>query len=167
MKTNVVQYDEETPAKEIYRFLARASVPRMVVVHDGRPTGVVSRATLLRWLRNWATARRPGSAHPDTAAGRGARAGILRATDAGNRCLATLRARRQTPGRGHRVRRRGRSHATRRSRRTKSSPTAAATIACKRPSSRCATGRAGVAPGVHLDQAGFRRTAAAGLRNGL
>ena len=51
MKTNVVQYEEHTPVKEIFRFLSRASVPRVVVVHQNRPTGVISRATLLRWLR--------------------------------------------------------------------------------------------------------------------
>ncbi len=51
--TNVVQYDENTPAKEVLGFLSRASVPRVVVVKGSRPTGVISRATMLRWLRNW------------------------------------------------------------------------------------------------------------------
>jgi diguanylate cyclase (GGDEF)-like protein len=58
MKSIFIQYNENTPAKEIFRFLSRASVPRVVVVNDSRPTGVVSRATLLHWLRNWANSHR-------------------------------------------------------------------------------------------------------------
>jgi two-component system, cell cycle response regulator len=81
MKTNVVQYDEGTPAKTVFQFLARASVPRVVVVRDGRPTGVISRATLLRWLRNWSATHRQS----EVVAGTNAmpRVGVLKAADAG------------------------------------------------------------------------------------
>ncbi|MGM0489105.1 MAG: diguanylate cyclase [Planctomycetota bacterium] len=53
MGTDVVCYDEETPLEEVYQFLSRVSVPRVVVTNRGRPTGVISRGTLLRWFRNW------------------------------------------------------------------------------------------------------------------
>jgi CBS-domain-containing membrane protein len=53
MKPDVVCYDEDTPVERVYQFLSRVSVPRIVVVDQGRPTGVISRATLLRWFRNW------------------------------------------------------------------------------------------------------------------
>ena len=60
MNKDVVCYEESTPLEQVYRFLARVSIPRVVVVNSGRPTGVISRATLLRWFRNWM------EAHPDT-----------------------------------------------------------------------------------------------------
>lgn len=53
MRTDVVCYDEQTPLEELYRFLSRVSIPRVVVTERGRPTGVISRSTLLRWFRNW------------------------------------------------------------------------------------------------------------------
>jgi two-component system, cell cycle response regulator len=52
MKTNVVCYDEETPAITLYDFLCRVTIRRVVIVKQGVPTGVVSRAGLLRWLTN-------------------------------------------------------------------------------------------------------------------
>lgn len=55
MKTSVVSYGETTPAHEIYQFLCRVSIRRVVIVDEGRPTGVVSRDSLLRWFRNWIT----------------------------------------------------------------------------------------------------------------
>jgi len=57
MRTDVVCYEEDTPLEEVYQFLSRVSVPRIVVVHGGKPTGVISRATLLRWFRNWMATR--------------------------------------------------------------------------------------------------------------
>ncbi len=91
LRGNVIQYDEETPAKEVLRFLARASVPRVVVVREGRPTGVISRATLLRWLRHWAGVHCPeGQTVHRTAPAR--HAGILRAADAATARLAALRS---------------------------------------------------------------------------
>lgn len=67
MRTDVVCYDEDTPVEQVYQFLSRVSVPRIVVVDQGRPTGVISRATLLRWIRNWvATHEEAGSGDPWT-----------------------------------------------------------------------------------------------------
>jgi diguanylate cyclase (GGDEF)-like protein len=53
MKTNVVCYEETATAKEILDFLGRVSIRRIVVVQDGRPTGIIDRGGLVRWIRNW------------------------------------------------------------------------------------------------------------------
>lgn len=52
MKTNVVWYDENAPVLAIYEFLCRVSIRSVVIMLDGRPTGVVSRTSLLRWVSN-------------------------------------------------------------------------------------------------------------------
>ena len=52
MKPNVITYEEDTPVRTIYEFLCRVSIRRVVIVKGGRPTGSISRATLLRWFRN-------------------------------------------------------------------------------------------------------------------
>ena len=52
MKPNVICYEENTPIRTIYEFLCRVSIRRVVIVDDGRPTGAISRGTLLRWCRN-------------------------------------------------------------------------------------------------------------------
>ncbi|MCC9604378.1 response regulator [Blastopirellula sp. JC732] len=50
MSSDVVYFQEDDSAEAIYNFLMRASIRRVVVVSDGRPTGVVSRGSLLRWF---------------------------------------------------------------------------------------------------------------------
>lgn len=62
MKPNVVTYDEETPVKKIYDFLCRVSIRRVLITRDGRPTGVVGRADLLRWFHYWLQLNRDVSA---------------------------------------------------------------------------------------------------------
>lgn len=52
MKPNVICYDEDTPIRTIYEFLCRVSIRRVVISKDGRPTGTISRGTLLRWFKN-------------------------------------------------------------------------------------------------------------------
>ena len=52
MKPNVICYEEDAPIKAIYEFLCRVSIRRVVIAKDNRPTGTISRATLLRWFRN-------------------------------------------------------------------------------------------------------------------
>jgi signal-transduction protein with cAMP-binding, CBS, and nucleotidyltransferase domain len=91
MKTNVVQYDEHAPIKEIFQFLSRASVPRVVVVNQGQPTGVISRATLLRWLRNWAAVHHQSEPGVNTVSVSSRHAGILQAADAAGDRLDALR----------------------------------------------------------------------------
>ncbi len=52
MKPNVITYEEDTPIRVIYEFLCRVSIRRVVIAKEGRPTGTISRGTLLRWFRN-------------------------------------------------------------------------------------------------------------------
>jgi diguanylate cyclase (GGDEF)-like protein len=57
MRKSVVAYEEDTPAHVIYEFLCRVAIRSVIVVKDGRPTGVISRASLLRWFTNALVAR--------------------------------------------------------------------------------------------------------------
>lgn len=50
MSCDVVYFQEEESAERIFSFLTRASIRRIIVVRDGKPTGVISRGSLLRWL---------------------------------------------------------------------------------------------------------------------
>lgn len=52
MRCNVVCYEENTPVLLIYEFLCRVSIRGVVIVRDGRPVGMISRASLLRWFTN-------------------------------------------------------------------------------------------------------------------
>lgn len=52
MKTNVVCYEEETPALSIYEFLCRVTLRAAVIVKDGAPTGLITRGSLLRYFIN-------------------------------------------------------------------------------------------------------------------
>ncbi|MBP89754.1 MAG: hypothetical protein CMJ64_24120 [Planctomycetaceae bacterium] len=52
MKRNVVCYEEDTPVLLIYEFLCRFSLRAVVIAKDGRPTGIISRGSLLRWFTN-------------------------------------------------------------------------------------------------------------------
>jgi two-component system, cell cycle response regulator len=52
MKPHVITYEENAPIRSIYEFLCRVAIRRIVIVDDGRPTGTISRGTLLRWFRN-------------------------------------------------------------------------------------------------------------------
>ena len=61
MRSNVVCYDEQAPARDVFYFLRRVSIRRVIVVRQGRPIGVISRGSLLRWFRNWVSVHDPGS----------------------------------------------------------------------------------------------------------
>ena len=52
MKPNVVCYEEETPALAIYEFLCRVTLRAAVIVKQGRPTGLITRGSLLRFFTN-------------------------------------------------------------------------------------------------------------------
>ncbi|MCH8043391.1 MAG: diguanylate cyclase [Planctomycetes bacterium] len=56
MQTNVICYDEDTPAWKVYDFLTQVTIRRVIVVKDKKPTGIISRGTLLRWFGNWGVA---------------------------------------------------------------------------------------------------------------
>jgi len=52
MKPNVICYEEDAPIRTVYEFLCRVSIRRVVITKQARPTGTISRGTLLRWFRN-------------------------------------------------------------------------------------------------------------------
>jgi two-component system cell cycle response regulator len=52
MKTNVVCYEEDTPALSIYEFLCRVTLRAAVIVKHGAPTGLITRGSLLRYFIN-------------------------------------------------------------------------------------------------------------------
>jgi len=52
MRPNVICYGEDTPIRAIYEFICRVSLRGVVIVDEGRVTGIISRGTLLRWYRN-------------------------------------------------------------------------------------------------------------------
>lgn len=52
MKRSVVCYEEDTPVLLIYEFLCRVSMRGVVIVRDGRPKGIISRGSLMRWFTN-------------------------------------------------------------------------------------------------------------------
>ena len=52
MKTNVVCYEEDTPALNIYEFLCRVTLRAAVIVKNGTPTGLITRGSLLRYFMN-------------------------------------------------------------------------------------------------------------------
>ena len=62
MKTRVITYEAHTPARLIYDFLCRSTIRRVVIVKEGKPIGMVSRGTVIRWFGNWGKAGR-GPAH--------------------------------------------------------------------------------------------------------
>jgi CBS domain-containing protein len=53
MNRRVVTFEEMTPAVEVWEFMRRVTMRRVVIVRDRTPVGVVSRGSLLRWLKNW------------------------------------------------------------------------------------------------------------------
>ena len=52
MTTNVVTYEESTPAMQVYEYLCQVSIRAVIIVEDGCPTGVLSRSSLVRWFIN-------------------------------------------------------------------------------------------------------------------
>ena len=62
MKPNVICYEEDAPILTIYDFLCRVSIRRVVITRRGRPTGTISRGTLIHWFRNLLWDKQPGNA---------------------------------------------------------------------------------------------------------
>jgi len=50
MRCNVVCYEEDTPVLVIYEFLCRVSIHGVFIVRQGRPVGMISRTSLMRWF---------------------------------------------------------------------------------------------------------------------
>ncbi len=86
MKSAVICYSEDTPVKEILAFLARVSIPRVIVVEKGCPTGIISRDHLLRWFRNWIAVSQqrnlPGVGHDPSADPSAPRTALIRIVEA-------------------------------------------------------------------------------------
>ena len=64
MNSNVIYYEQNTPAQAIFEFLCRVTIRRVIIVDNERPIGVISRGSFLRWGRNLARLGL-GSAAPD------------------------------------------------------------------------------------------------------
>jgi len=64
MGLKVIHYEEDTPVRLIYEFLCRLSIRSVVITKNGRPTGTISRGSLLRCFRDWFIRR--GSGHSPT-----------------------------------------------------------------------------------------------------
>lgn len=65
MKQNVVCYEEQTPALTIYEFLARVAIRSVVIVNRGRPTGLISRDSFLRFFINTLAVNRTAEIFPE------------------------------------------------------------------------------------------------------
>lgn len=52
MKTNVITFETSTPVMKVYEFLCRVPIRAVVIVEEGRPTGILSRSSLVRWFTN-------------------------------------------------------------------------------------------------------------------
>ncbi len=50
MKTNVVTFDVQTSLAHILKFMVRSSSRSVVITRDDKPCGLVTRATILRWM---------------------------------------------------------------------------------------------------------------------
>ncbi|MGY8768166.1 MAG: response regulator [Pirellulales bacterium] len=58
---NIVSFEENESAEVIYNFLLKAAIRRVIIVKDGRPSGVISRGSLLRWINTEGHASDPSS----------------------------------------------------------------------------------------------------------
>jgi diguanylate cyclase (GGDEF)-like protein len=65
MKRNVVCYEEQTPALTIYEFLTRVTIRSVVIVNRGRPTGMISRDSFLRFFINTLAVNRTAEIFPE------------------------------------------------------------------------------------------------------
>jgi diguanylate cyclase (GGDEF)-like protein len=65
MKRNVVCYEETTPALAIFEFLSRVVIRGVVVVHQGSPTGLITRGCLLRFFINLLATRQVADVFPE------------------------------------------------------------------------------------------------------
>lgn len=52
MTTRVIQYAPSTPAQVVFDFLCRVQLRRVIITEDGKPVGIISRGSFLRWIRN-------------------------------------------------------------------------------------------------------------------
>lgn len=67
MQKNVVSYDEETSAMLVYEFLCRVTIRSVVIVKDGKPTGLMNRGSLIRFFSNLLAVDQMGRMESDAA----------------------------------------------------------------------------------------------------
>jgi CBS domain-containing protein len=65
MTPRVIQYEPDTKAELIFEFLSRVQLHRVVISEHGRPVGLVSRGSFLRWIQNYVSVLQPGDAAID------------------------------------------------------------------------------------------------------
>lgn len=53
MYSKAICYEEDTPVRVIHEFLCRVSVRGVVITNQGRPTGMITHGSLLRWFHDW------------------------------------------------------------------------------------------------------------------
>jgi diguanylate cyclase (GGDEF)-like protein len=53
MQPDVVSYDADTPILKVFEFLSRVTMRRVIIVRQGRPVGIVTQSSLLRWFSSW------------------------------------------------------------------------------------------------------------------
>jgi diguanylate cyclase (GGDEF)-like protein len=92
METNVVSYEQSAPAQEVFDFLCRVSLRRVLVVEHGRPVGVISRESFLRWFNTWTTAYGVNQGSASLAQESMQRIGLCRVADALKSCAQDLKA---------------------------------------------------------------------------
>ncbi|MDX1948274.1 MAG: diguanylate cyclase [Pirellulaceae bacterium] len=92
MKKNVVCYEEETPALAVYEFLCRVTIRGAVIVKQGRPTGVITRSSLLRYFMNALAVNRVGGVTHDLDAAEAALSSFAHADCPRKRISQTVRA---------------------------------------------------------------------------
>ena len=51
MQANTVCYSEDASLLDIYDFLTRASISQVIISKDDKPSGTISRSTILEWLQ--------------------------------------------------------------------------------------------------------------------
>jgi diguanylate cyclase (GGDEF)-like protein len=51
MKSNLVCYEEDAPGQQVFQFLCRALIHRVVIAEGGKPIGIISPSSLLNFFR--------------------------------------------------------------------------------------------------------------------
>jgi signal-transduction protein with cAMP-binding, CBS, and nucleotidyltransferase domain len=76
MTPRVIHYEPESRAELIFEFLCRVQIQRVVIVEYGRPVGLISRGSFLRWIQNYVNVSQVGETTFD------ARPRLLKTADA-------------------------------------------------------------------------------------
>jgi two-component system cell cycle response regulator len=50
LRSNIISFADTTPLPQILSFLTRASIRSVIITHEGKPCGLISRAAVVRWF---------------------------------------------------------------------------------------------------------------------